>query len=86
MRINQRILQAKRRNQRFNRIKTRERKSNLSFQRRRILLKEHWLRIRRRVDRWLSKALGVNPPDLQKEIYVVKDREIRHRETRISER
>jgi hypothetical protein len=86
MRINSRILQSKRRNQRFNRIKQKKTQAKLGFQRRRVLLRDYWLRIRRRVDRWLSKAHGANPPDLQQPLYVVKDREIRERETRISGR
>ncbi|MGN0920698.1 MAG: hypothetical protein ACI4NJ_03100 [Cellvibrio sp.] len=86
MRINSRTLQARRRNQRFNRSKQKKIQAKLVFQRRRVLLRAYWLQIRRRVDRWLSKAHDENPPDLQQPLYVVKDREIRERETRLSGR
>jgi hypothetical protein len=50
------------------------------------MLKDRWLRLRQRIDRWLQSENFVLDENLNREIYIVKDRILRERETRLSER
>jgi ATP-dependent protease ClpP protease subunit len=91
MAVRMRRLQAQQRQQRFNRARQKQQRARLSFSLQRQLLKDRWLRLRRRINRWLqSEAFAQNKQlqgdQLQQEIYVVKDRVLRERETRVSER
>jgi hypothetical protein len=86
MAVKIRKLQARQRQQQFSRLRQRQQKARLSLGLRRQLLKDRWLRIRQRSDRWLQSENFVLDENLNREIYVVKDRILRERETRISER
>ena len=50
------------------------------------MIKNRWLRLRQRIDRWLQSEHFVRDENLNREIYIVKDRILRERETRFSER
>lgn len=91
MAVRMRRLQAQQRQQKFSRARQRQQRARLSFSLQRQLLKDRWLRLRRRINRWLqTETFAQNKhaqgEQLQREIYVVKDRVLRERETRISER
>ena len=86
MAVKMRKLQARQRQQQFNRLRQRQQQARLSLGLRRQLLKDRWLRIRQRSDRWLQSENFVLDENLHREIYIVKDRILRERETRPSER
>lgn len=86
MAVKMRKLQSRQRQQQFNRLRQRLQRERLSLSLRRQLLKDRWLRVRQRSDRWLQSENFVFDETLNREIYVVKDRILRERETRISER
>lgn len=86
MRVKLKKLHLKQRQQRFNQKKRKQQQERLSLQRRRLMLKEGWLSLRRRVNRWLQTEVpvGENTPGV--EIYQVKGRILRERETKVSSR
>jgi len=86
MAVRMRRFQAQQRQQQLNRQRQRQQRATLSLNLRRQLLKDRWLRLRRRINRWLQGEGFVLDENLHREIYIVKDREVRERETRISER
>ena len=86
MAVRMRRFQAQQRQQQLNRQRQRQQRAALSLNLRRQLLKDRWLRLRRRINRWLQGEGFVLDENLHREIYIVKDREVRERETRISER
>lgn len=86
MAVKLRKLQARHHQQQFNRLRRRQQKARLSLGLRRLLLKSRWLRLRQRSDCWLCSEHFECNEKLTREIYVVKDRILRERETRISER
>ena len=86
MAVKLRKLQARHRQQQFNRLRQGQQRARLSLGQRRQLLKSRWLRLRRRLDRWLRSENFVSDERENRELYVVKDRLLRERETRISER
>jgi len=86
MAVKMRKLQLRLRQQQFNRLRQRQQKARLSLNLRRQLLKDRWLRLRQRIDRWLQSENFVRDENLNREIYIVKDRILRERETRISGR
>lgn len=86
MRVKHKMLHLRQRQQRFDQQRRKQQKARLSLQRRRLLLKKHWLRLRRRINRWLTGENHQLEPGLQVEIYRVQDRILRERETRVSER
>lgn len=91
MAVRMRRFQAQQRQHQLNRQRQRQQRATLSLNLRRQLLKDRWLRLRRRINRWLQgEAIALNgqvlDESLHREIYIVKDRELRERETRISER
>ncbi len=86
MAVRMRRFQAQQRQHQLNRQRQRQQRATLSLNLRRQLLKDRWLRLRRRINRWLQGEGFVFDESQQREIYVVKDREVRERETRISGR
>ena len=86
MAVKMRRFQAQQRQQQLSRQRQKQYRAKLHLNLRRQLLKDRWLRLRRRINRWLLGEGFVVDDSLQKEIYVVKDRVLRERETRISER
>lgn len=86
MAVRMRRFQAQQRQQQLNRQRQRQQRAALSLNLRRQLLKDRWLRLRRRINRWLQGEGFVYDESLHREIYIVKDREVRERETRISGR
>lgn len=86
MAVKLRKLQARQRQQQFNRLRLRRQRARLSLGLRRQMLKDRWLRLRQRIDRWLQSENFVLDENLHREIYIVKDRILRERETRLSER
>lgn len=86
MAVKLRKLQARQRQQQFNRLRQQRQKARLALGLRRQMLKDRWLRLRQRIDRWLQSENFVLDENLNREIYVVKDRILRERETRPSER
>jgi hypothetical protein len=86
MAIKMRKLQARNRQQQFNRRRQARQEARLSLGLRRKLLKRRWLSLRQRSDCWLQCEGFVSDERLNREIYVVKDRIFRERETRVSER
>lgn len=86
MRVKHKMLHLRQRQQRFDQQRRKQQKARLSLQRRRLLLKKHWLGLRRRINRWLTGENYQPEPGLQVELYRVRDRILRERETRVSER
>ena len=86
MAVKLRKLQARHHQQQFNRQRQRQQRARLSLGQRRQLLKSRWLRLRQRLDRWLRSDNFVSDERENRELFVVKDRLLRERETRISER
>ncbi len=86
MAVKMRKLQARQRQQQFNRRRQERQKARLSLGLRRQLLKRRWLSLRQRSDCWLQSEHFVSDESLTRELYVVKDRILRERETRVSER
>lgn len=86
MSVKHKLLHLKQRQQRFNQQRRKQLKARLSLQHRRLLLKDRWLRLTRRINRWLTSEEFQPAADLQTEIYRVSGRVWRERETRISER
>ena len=86
MRVKHKMLHLRQRQQRFDQQRRKQQKARLSLQRRRLLLKKHWLRLRSRINRWLTGDNYQPEADLQVEIYRVQNRILRERETRVSER
>lgn len=82
------LLSLRRRQQRFDKLrKVRMRARLAPLQPRRLLrIKAKWLRLKSRVNTWLTQEGYVPAPDLQQEIYRVEGREERLRQTRISGR
>ena len=74
------------RQQQFTRLRQRQQVARLRLNLRRQLLKDRWLRLRRRINRWLQGEGFEFDENLQNEIYVVKGLIWRERETRVSER
>lgn len=86
MAVKMRRFQAQQRQHQLSRQRRKLYRAKLTLNLRRQLLKDRWLRLRRRINRWLLGEGFVIDENLQKEIYVVKDRVLREREMRISER
>ena len=86
MAVKLRKLQTRHRQQQFNRLRRKQLKARLSLTPRKLLLRDRWLRLRQRINLWLQSESFVLDERLDREIYIVKDRQIRERETRISER
>ena len=86
MRVKHKMLHLKQRQQRFNQQRRKQQKERLSLQLRRLLLKKRWLGLRRRINRWLQIEGADIDQGLDAEIYQVKGRVWRERETRISGR
>lgn len=86
MAVKMRRFQAKQRQLRLHRLRKKQLRAKLGLNLRRALLKDRWLRLRRRINRWLVGEGFVYDERMQKEIYVVKGYEPRGRETRVSER
>ncbi len=86
MAVRMRRFQAQQRQHQLNRQRQRRQKAALALNLRRQLLKDRWLRLRRRINRWLQGEGFVYDDSLHREIFIVRDREVRERDTRISER
>lgn len=86
MRVKHKMLHLKQRQQRFNQLKRKLQKERMSLQRRRLLLKKGWLSLKRRINRWLQSEEFSIDSALGTEVYEVKGKILRERETRVSER
>jgi hypothetical protein len=86
MAVKMRKLQARHRQQQFNRRRRAHKQARLTIALRKKVLKRRWLSLGQRRDCWLQSEHFVCDERLNREIYVVKDRILRERETRVSER